>query len=54
MWTVVLRDGTGAHPLATTTRVDKTAFPTQPAAVAQAAKQLGVIAIGTHCWWEIF
>jgi hypothetical protein len=53
MWTVVLRDGT--HPHSTTsTQVDKALYPTLQAAIAQAQVQLGIIAIGKHCWWEVY
>jgi hypothetical protein len=54
-WIVSLRDGTTFHSLETnptSTQVDKAAFPTPEAAIAQAAKQLGVITVGPHCWWE--
>jgi hypothetical protein len=54
MWTIVLRDGTGAHALATTTQVDKALYPTQQEAIQQALVQLGVIAVGPHCWWEVY
>jgi hypothetical protein len=62
MWIVTLRDHTGSHPSgdltpATSTKVDKTLYPTQEAAIAQAAKQLGIVAIYNHlahCWWEVY
>ena len=55
-WTVTLRDHGNPHYSAATTQVDKVAFPTVDAAIAQAAKQLGVININphlVHAWWEV-
>jgi hypothetical protein len=59
VWTVILRDGTNTHPATADpaplrTEVDKAAYPTQQAAVQQAARQLGIIAVGPAAWWEVY
>jgi hypothetical protein len=56
-WTVTLRDHGNPHYSAATTQVDKVAFPTVDAAIAQAAKQLGVTELRkdiAHTWWEVY
>jgi hypothetical protein len=57
MWVVTLRDHSGSHHSSASCQVSKADYPTPEAAIAQAAKQLGIIAIykdQVNAWWEIY